>query len=95
MALAELGRWAEAEAAIDEGISLIPTFGLLHDFKARCCLALGRPTEGRRHVETARRVGFDKELSERTLRRMSARSPTLEADIAAVRALYTEAELGA
>jgi len=94
MALAELGRWAEAEAAIDEGISLIPTWGWFHDFKARCCLALGRPTEGRKHIQTARQVGFDEVMSERWLRRMSAHSPMLEAHLAAVRSLYAETEPG-
>jgi TolB-like protein len=92
MAHAELGRWAEAEAAIDEGISLIPTWGWFHDFKARCCLALGRQTEGRRHIQTARQFGFDALQSERWLRRMSARSSMLEAHIAAVRSLYAETE---
>ncbi len=93
-ALAELGRWAEAEAVIDESISLIPTFGWNYIFKARCCVQLGRAAEAREHVQTAGRLGCDLAMSERLWRRSSARSPNLEASIATIRALSAATEPG-
>ncbi len=93
-ALAALGRWTEAEAVIDAGISLIPTFGWNYECKARCCLALGRVAEARVQIETARRLGCDQSMSERFWRRSLARSPRLDADVAALRALYPSTEPG-
>ena len=50
VALGELGRWAEAEAAADEGIALNPTWGHVHVYKARVLCApwtgcRGAPTD--------------------------------------------------
>ncbi len=91
----ELGRWAEAEAAIDECISLIPTWPLNHVYKALLCLQLGRDDSPRRHIETARRLGMDLAQAERIWRRCAPNSPTLEADVATIRALYAALEPGA
>jgi TolB-like protein/Tfp pilus assembly protein PilF len=89
------GRWTEADASIDECISLNPTFGFLHVIKALCCVHLGRSAEARRHVVSAARLGLDLAQAERTYRRDLPNSPKLEADIATVRALYAATEAGA
>lgn len=91
-ALCELERWPEADNAIDESIGLIPTFGFNHAFKARCCVALGRDAEARRHVEIARRLGWDLAQTERLGRRCVIYNSRLEANIAVVRDLYAATE---
>ena len=87
-ALSDLGRWAEAMVAADDGISLLPTFGWLYVAKARCCVELGQDAEARRCIETARGLDFDLVQLERVWPRASAFSPQLEADIAIIRGLY-------
>jgi TolB-like protein len=91
----ELGRMAEANAAIDESLALLPTYALAHVKKALCCIHLGRDVEAHGHVETARRQGWELAQAERQYRRLLAKSPRLEADIAAIRALYASTEPGA
>ena len=91
-ALSDLGRWAEAMVAADDGISLLPTFGWLYVAKARCCVELGQDAEARRHIETARGLDFDLAQMERVWRRASAFSPQLEADIAIICGLYAATE---
>ena len=93
--LRELGRWVEAAAAVDESISLIPTHVFNHVAKAHISMHLGRDVEARRHIETARRLGMDLAQAERIWRRTWPNDPTLEADIAIVRALYAATETGA
>ena len=88
----ELGRWAEAEAAADESIALNPGFGQSHICKALACLHLGREAEALGHIAAARRVGLDRAPAERYFRRVGMNSPRLEADIAAIRALYAQTE---
>ena len=91
----ELGRWAEADAALDECISLIPTLPHTHVFKAQISMHLGQDAAARRHIETARRMGLELADGERFWRRVLPNSPTLEADIATIRALYAATEAGA
>jgi TolB-like protein len=94
-ALSMLGRFEEAEAAIDESISLIPTFGYNHVVKAWFCKRLGRDAEALRHVTTARRLEFGLAPAERHFRRVYLNSPGLEDGLAAIRALYASTEPGA
>jgi TolB-like protein/Flp pilus assembly protein TadD len=89
-----LGRSVEAESAIDESISLLPSSAFFHVFKAVCSMRLGRTAEARRHIEIAQQLGSDFSMAERTMRRAGPRSPTLEADIALIRQLYAAAEFG-
>lgn len=88
------GRWTEADASIDESISLNPTYGFLHAIKALCCVHLGRDAEARRHVESAGRQGLELAQAERTYRRDLPNSSRLEADIATIQALYAATEPG-
>ena len=91
----ELGRWAEADAVIDECLSLIPTWPMNHVYKAHLCARLGRDAQANRHIETARRMGMELAETERFWRRLWPNSPSFEADIAIVRALYAATEPGA
>ena len=93
-ALQALGRLEQADAALDESIDRIPSFGFNFATKAYLCLKLGRDAEARRHIETARRLGWDFAQAERQYRRLLARSPRLDADIAAIHALYAATEPG-
>jgi hypothetical protein len=56
---------------------------------------VGRDDEARRHIETARKAGWDAARAERYWRRLFPNSPRLEGDIATVRALYAATEPGA
>ncbi|MFZ4687425.1 MAG: hypothetical protein ACOYMK_17690 [Hyphomonadaceae bacterium] len=91
-ALQARGRWEQADAALDESLDLYPSLGPHVAYKAYLCLKLGRDAEARKHVETARRLGWDLALTELHWRRLYPISPTLEADIATVRALYAATE---
>jgi tetratricopeptide (TPR) repeat protein len=91
----EVGRWEEANTAVDETMALLPSFAMAHVKKALCCIHRGQDAEARRHVGTAYRLGWDLTLAERLWRRMRPNSQLLEADIAAVRSLYAEVEPGA
>ena len=90
-----MGRWAEADAATDETINHYPSLGFHRVMKAHCCVQLGQETVARQHIETARRLGWDPPLAELHWRRQFPNSPTLEADIATIRALYAATEPGA
>ncbi len=90
-----MGRWAEADAAIDESIRLNPTNVGGQLDKALLRARLGHHAEAHRHIETARRQGMDLAQAERIWRLVWANDPTLEADIAIVRALYAATEAGA
>jgi tetratricopeptide (TPR) repeat protein len=90
----ESGRLAEANAAIDESLALLPTYALAHVKKALCCIQLGRDVEARGHIVTARRQGWDFAQAERQYRRLLARSPRLDADVATIHALYAATEPG-
>ena len=94
-ALQALGRWEQADTALDESIDLYPSFGFNFAAKAYLCLKLGRDAEARRHIETARRMGWEAGLAELHWRRWAPNSPTLEADLATIRALYAATEPGA
>lgn len=91
----ELGRFAEAESAIDECNNLNQTDPFTIVCKALLCVRLGRDDEARRHIETARKAGWDAARAERYWRRLFPNSPRLEGDIATVRALYAATEPGA
>ncbi|MBI1399849.1 MAG: TIR domain-containing protein [Hyphomonas sp.] len=90
-----LERWAEANSAIDESLDLYPAHPPLHVLKAHISMQLGRDTDARRHIETARKAGWNLTQAERLWRRNEPNSPTLEADIATIQALYGETEPGA
>jgi TolB-like protein len=94
-ALQALGRWAEADAALVECIRLNPTHGGNQVHKALLCVQLGRDAEARRHIETARQLGFDLTPAELFWRRTASNSPRLDADIATISALYAGTEPGA
>lgn len=91
-ALAELGRWVEADAANHECISHNPTDGLSYVFKALSAMQLGQDVDARRSIRTAQQLGCDLVQSERFWRRIAPNSPRLEADIATVHALYAATE---
>ncbi len=93
--LGALGRWAEADAAVNESITLNPIFGFNHASKALYCIQLGQHDETRRQVETARRQGCDSAQAQRLWRRLNLNSPRLETDIASMRSLYVAQESGA
>ena len=94
-ALGELGRWVEADAAIDECISLNPTNAVDQVVKALGCQKLGRDAEARSSIEVACKAGLNLALAERYFRRVGVNSPNLESDIATIRALYAATEPGA
>ena len=89
-----LGRWAEADAAIDECLSLLPSYGMGYVNKALNCIQLGRDGDARRYIWEARRLGWHHLQAERLHSRFHANSQSLEADIAAIRALYAATEPG-
>ena len=91
----ELGRWAESDAAIDESISLNPTWPQNFVYKAYLCVQLGQDAAARRQIEMARSLGWELAQTERRWRRVVPNSPRLEADIAIIRALYAATEPGA
>ena len=94
-ALQALGCWEQADTAINETLDLYPSLGTHVAAKAYLCLRLGRDAEARRHIEVARRLGWEAGLAELHWRRLVPNSPTLEADIATIRALYAATEPGA
>jgi len=95
VAYRDLGRLAEAEAARDQSFSLNPVHAFDQVHKALLCALVGREAEARGCIEIARRLGWDLALAERAWRRTNPNSPTLEADLAIVRALYAATEPGA
>ncbi len=90
-----LERWAEANAAIDECLRLLPSYGMGHVNKAVYCTQLGQDVEAREHIETARRLDWGAVQAERISLRIRPNSPGLEADNATIRALYAATESGA
>ena len=94
-ALAELGRWAEADATNNECVSHNPTDGLSYVFKALIAMQLGQDADARRCIRTAQRLGCDLVQAERFWHRTGLNNPTLEADIATIRALYAATESAA
>ena len=90
-----LERWAESDAAIDEALSLNPTWLPSHIHKALICVQLGQDAAARRHIGIARSLGMELAQAERLWRRALPNSPRLEADIAIIRALYAATEPGA
>ena len=94
-ALAELGRWVEADATNNECVSHNPTDGLSYVFKALIAKQLGQDADARRFIRTAQRLGCDLVQAERFWHRTGLNSPTLEADIATIRTLYAATESAA
>ena len=92
VAYRETGRWAEADSAIDDCINLLPKSASHYLTKAVLCLKLDRSDGALGHARTARGLGWDLTQAERTWRRLAPRSPSLEADIAAMRELYAATE---
>ncbi len=90
----QLGRWAEAEAAVNECLRLLPNAAPMYLTKALVCLDLGRNAEAQRHVETARRLGWGPIQAERYWRRIGPNSPSLADDTATLNALYAATEPG-
>lgn len=91
----ELGRSTEADAAVDESISLNPTHVFNELYKALSLLRLGRGAEAGEHIGMVRRLGWDLASAERIWCRVLPNSPKLEADIRNIHALYAETESGA
>ena len=91
-AFSEMGRWVEADSAIDESISLIPTHGLNYLTKASLCPKLGRDAEAASHIETARQLGWDLKRAERAWRRLGRVNTSIEALIAATHGPNTPPE---
>ena len=90
-ALAQFGRWADADAAVDEVFNLNPAYTHGHVLKALVDVNLGRESEARMHMETARQLGLALASAEHLYRLVARTSPTLDADIAVIRALYARA----
>lgn len=84
----ELNHLAEADAAIDECIELLPTLADGHVLKALIGAAVGQDDLARRHIETAWRLGLDVAATEWGWRANRPHSPRLEADLALIRSLY-------
>ncbi len=87
-----LGRWAEADALLDESISLFPTFDWTRALKATCCLRLGRPAEARQHITATRDFGGDLAKLLFKARILDNRNPALESNIAEIETLWAEFE---
>jgi TolB-like protein len=94
VALFALGLSEEADAAVDESIRLNPTHAFNHVAKALVLRQRGRHAEARRQIEIARQKGLELVTTERIWRRVWPNLPTLEADIATIRALYAETGTG-
>ena len=94
-ALAELGRWVEANATNNDCVSHNPTDGLSYVFKALCAMQLGQDADARRCIRTAQRLRCDLAQAERFWHRTGPNSPTLDADIATIRGLYAATKPGA
>ncbi|WP_017667644.1 TIR domain-containing protein [Sandarakinorhabdus sp. AAP62] len=90
LALAE--RWAEADTAVDEVFALNPSYPHGHVLKALVSVKLGRETEALNHVKTARQLGLARASAEHLYRLCAQTSPSLEADVALIHALYAAAE---
>ena len=95
-ALYQLGHWTETEAVIDEVISLIPTLPTVYLTRALIRAKSGQDSDACRQIEIARSPGWGWELAraERVYRRAVPCSPTLEADMAIIRALYAATRPG-
>jgi TolB-like protein len=91
-ALAELGRWDEADATNNECVSHNPIDGLSYVFKALSATQLGQEADARKSIRTAQRLGCELVQAMRFWQRTGLNSPTLEADIAIMRALYADSE---
>jgi TolB-like protein/Flp pilus assembly protein TadD len=91
-ALARFGRWAEADAALDEVFNLTPAYAHGHVLKALIDVKLGRESEARMHIEAARQLGLALASAEHLCRLVAPTSPTLDADIAIIRGLYAATE---
>ena len=92
MAYRELGRLAEANAAMDESLNHLPSFAMGHVHKAYICKQLGQDALATKHIEMARRFGWKLSEVERTWRRDAPSSPVFEADMVIVRALWATTE---
>ena len=84
--------WAESLAAIEACMKLVPDAAFPFAMKAVCCAYLDREAEARECVESALRRGWVLALAERFNLRREPNSPTLDADIATLRALYAGAD---
>jgi TolB-like protein/Tfp pilus assembly protein PilF len=92
LAYRELEGWVEANAALEESLRQLSSFGMSHVGKAICCLQLGEQDAAREHIETARRLNWGSVQAERLWRINRPNSPRLDADIATMRALYAATE---
>ena len=90
LALAE--RWAEADPALDEVFTLNPAYAHGHVLKALVHVKLGRESEALQHVKMARQTGLALASAEHLFRLWARTSPSLESDIASIRALYAATE---
>ena len=52
-----------------------PACGIRYVVKAVCCVQLGQDAEARRHIETARRLGWELAQAERLWRRVVPKQP--------------------
>ena len=85
-------RWEEADAAVSEVFALNPAYAHAHVFKALVDVKLGREAEAHMHIRTARQQGLELASAQHLFRLWSRTSPSLEADIAVIRALYAATE---
>jgi tetratricopeptide (TPR) repeat protein len=95
LALGELGRWEEADTAIDDSMSLNPTQWQPHVIKALVCAHLGRDAEALEHIEAMKRPGVPPTAWANIFRTFNARSPNLAANLTTIGALVAAAEKGA
>ena len=91
-AFALAGRWAEADTAIDEVFTLNATYAHARVLRALVSVKLGRETEALKHVQTARQLGLALTSAEHNFCLWARTSPSLEANVAVIRALYAAAE---
>jgi tetratricopeptide (TPR) repeat protein len=94
VALIGLSLWAEADAATAESIRLNPAHGFHYVAKALTLRRSGHHAEVNRQIDLARQNGVDLVMAERIWRRAFLYHPTLEADVAVIRELYTASEPG-
>jgi tetratricopeptide (TPR) repeat protein len=90
-----LERYAEAQAAAIKALLIDPTSVDGHLLSALCHLQLEQEADARVCIQTVRRLAEAPEQIEDFWRRILPNSPTLEADIATIRALYAATEPGA
>lgn len=92
IALARLGRWSEALIAINAAMEDVPNVGLVHLLSGLCSSRLGKELAAQKYIANARELGWDSNLMETAFPRLFLNAPSIDDDIATIRALYAAME---